>query len=126
MSSDHKTSATPPATATPQAESSAGGVVVPSGSARVVDRPPTCAELEHAIVDHFEYVEKAVVRDDLTRADDRLVIVLAVIRGRPVGFAPRVRIATFVQTQLTGWMPALPAMRVLCSTYDMETGDGEV
>ncbi len=31
MSADHKTSATPPATATPQAESHADGVVVPSG-----------------------------------------------------------------------------------------------
>lgn len=89
---------------------------------KVVKRPPTCADLECAIVEHFSFVEKVLITEDLVGAE-RLVLVTAVLRGRPVGVKAWVEITIFVEAQLQGWIPALPPMRVLCSTYDRETGE---
>lgn len=94
-------------------------------------QPPTCAELQADILERFDYVEKVMVRDTMFEAGDRhdaarlihLLLVTAVLKSRPICTVPRGQIKVFVQARLKGWYPPLPDMRVLCTTYDLSTGE---
>ena len=113
----------PPMKTTPELATTVDDAALHLRPPRVVEQPPTCAGLEKAIVQHFEYVEKVHVRDNLEVITDRLLVVVAVLKGRPAGVKPHVAIALFAHAQLDGWTPRLPPLRVLCSTYDAETGE---
>lgn len=88
----------------------------------------TCAALERGILEEFTDVVSVSVRDNVQRLDDRLILVSAVMRGRPAGTVPSVLIDRYVAGLVTTHFlnaPKLPNLRIFVSVLFLDSMETE-